>query len=254
MPFVRRSAMSRKFNRQMLDLPNVIARAGATRKRNERNACEPRALGRFGFESACQQFFSSVRTRVEGCDGAFSRICAPTRARVGDALNHIGEGRYRGLPVVGDNDECVGLDLQFQNQQLPVSASAASRGHARNIVASVEGIARNDRMRVWSMGRPTRESVEMTLCGRRHADGFLSARRLDQLEPERTVLVVGDRPEHPEDRGRGRGPGSHRHGRHGGLPGNQQARGGERHDRARLTSRHSNDRVAGSRSRAKPGR
>lgn len=162
--------------------PNAIAaRCGNTNERIDF------ALGRFGFESPA--FFSSVRTRVEDVMER-SVVFARRHEPVYDALNHIGEGRYRGLPVVGDQDECVGLISSFKisNYLFPPRREA---GHARNIVASVDGICATIGCRVVT-GEPGTESVEMTLVvAAMQTDSF--QRRLDQLEPERTVLIVGDR-------------------------------------------------------------
>ncbi len=119
-----------------------------------------------------------------------SVVFARRHEPVYDALNHIGEGRYRGLPVVGDNDECVGLISSFKISNYLFPPRRGGRARA-NIVASVEGIAATIGCSVVN-GEADTESVEMTLVvAAMQTDSF--QRRLDQLEPDRTVLIVGDR-------------------------------------------------------------
>lgn len=145
------------------------------------------ALARFGFEAPA--FFSSVRPRVEDVmerEVIFARRDEP----VYDALNRIGERRFRGLPVVDEEQHCVGLisSTKISRYLFPPRDGSAS---GREVHASLANLCETVGGRMLVEGTRSGPQNLILVVAAMLTDSF--QRRLDLLDRSRTVVIVGDR-------------------------------------------------------------
>ncbi len=168
--------------KQLLGVPDVIAaRAGST------NARIDFVLQKFHVEAPV--FLSDVSPRVSD---VMQRHVISVRAdsAVYDAINLIEEKRLRGLPVVDENNHCLGLLSAFKisHHLFPPREEASV---ARVIVASLASIVETFGGKAVT-GELHRETTEQLLVvGAMNVDSF--SERLRQYQPEQVVLFVGDR-------------------------------------------------------------
>lgn len=160
------------------------ARAGRCGGTNERI---DHALRRFGFEAP--EFFSDVRPRVADVMER-NVLRAGIHEPVCSVFARLGERRFRGLPVVDDAGRCVGLISAYKiSRQIFPAIEDIPR--SREVHASLRAIAETLTAERLS-GEPDDEV-------RRHVLVVVAMQtetfrhRLDQLDPSRTVLIVGDR-------------------------------------------------------------
>jgi manganese-dependent inorganic pyrophosphatase len=145
------------------------------------------ALQKFGFEAPL--FVTSVRPRVE--DVMEREVISLAKDEpVYDALTRIGEKRFRGLPIVDQDDRCIGLISGFKISQYLFPPKdridSAQEVHARlkNIIETIDG-------RLLAGPGESKERDFVLIVAAMQTDTF--ERRLAQLELARTVLIVGDR-------------------------------------------------------------
>jgi len=157
------------------------ARCGSTNERIDF------ALKKFGFEAPV--FLASVQPRVE--DVMERDVVSAHRSEpVYEAMARIGERRFRGLPVVDDDNRCVGLISSFKISQYLFPPRDNARA-SRDVFASVGDIA-NTIGGVLLISAETDETRHFTLVvGAMYTDSF--QKRLALLDCENTVLIVGDR-------------------------------------------------------------
>lgn len=159
----------------------LAARCGNTNERIDF------ALKKFGFEAP--HFVTSVQPRVED---VMERdvICARQDEPVYEALTRIGENRFRGLPVVDADNRCVGLISGFKISQylFPPKDRVAD---TRKVHASLRDITETIGGHVLA-GQPECDTRHFTLVvAAMQTDSF--QRRLDLMDNDKTVLIVGDR-------------------------------------------------------------
>lgn len=160
----------------------VAARAGSL---NERINF---ALGKFGVEAPV--FMGDLAPRVED---VMERQVIRTRmdAPISDALNHIGENRFRGLPVVDEGERCQGLISSFKIGRY-LFPPPEMRDKAREVKASLHDICAtfSGKAAAGVPGREVRDYVLMVAS--MNPETF--AERVHQMtDPAQTVLFVGDR-------------------------------------------------------------
>ncbi len=157
------------------------ARCGSTNERIDF------ALKKFGFEAPL--FLTSVNPRVEDVmerEVVSAHRCEP----VYEAMSRIGENRFRGLPVVDDDNHCVGLISSFKISQhlFPPRDNAKA---SRDVFASVADIADTIGGKLL-FAVDSEETHHLTLVvGAMYTDSF--QKRLALLDCANTVLIVGDR-------------------------------------------------------------
>jgi manganese-dependent inorganic pyrophosphatase len=168
--------------KQLSGNPEVIAaRAGNT------NARIDYVLTRFGV--AVPVFLSDVAPKVSDVmqhDGASVR----SDSAVYDAIQLIDDKQLRGLPVVDENQRCVGLLSAFKlNRHLFPPREEAAR--ARVITASLAGIVETFGGSVVT-GETSAESGDyLLMVGAMSQESF--SHRLDGHDASQIVLFVGDR-------------------------------------------------------------
>jgi len=162
--------------------PDVVAgRCGHTNERIEYG------LKRFGFSSP--EYFSDVRPRVQDVMES-NVVCARHDEPVYDAVARIGEKHFRGLPVIDENDRCLGLISSFKiTRYLFPPRERVER--SREVHASLESIRKTIGAEhlVGTVDNTIRNHVLVVVA--MQTDSF--GKRLGALDPERTILVVGDR-------------------------------------------------------------
>lgn len=168
--------------KQLLGVPDVIAaRAGST------NARIDYVLTRFGVQAPV--FLSDVSPRVSDVmqhDGASVR----TDSAVYDAIQLIDDKHLRGLPVVDENNRCVGLLSTFQlNRHLFPPREHASQ--ARVVTASLAGIVETFGGSVLTGELSAQTSEHLLMVGAMSRQTF--SQRLDGHNAKQIVLFVGDR-------------------------------------------------------------
>lgn len=159
----------------------VAARCGHT---NERISF---GLGKFGFEAPV--FHSDVYPRVEH---VMERdvVSAHCHSPVYEAMTRIGETRFRGLPVVDDDRQCIGLISGYKLSQYlfpPLDRIASARivdASLADIQASIHGSR---------LAGPEDTDVypHHLVVAAMHTTTF--TKRLDELDLKSTVLIVADR-------------------------------------------------------------
>jgi manganese-dependent inorganic pyrophosphatase len=177
------SAISYAEYKRLLGWKNVIAaRAGAI---NERVAF---ALRKFGIEEP--PFLGDLSPRVED---VMERNVIRTYADspITDALERIGENRFRGLPVTDRENHCVGILSSFKISRY-LFPPASMRTRAREVHASLADICSTfgGRPRTGKLCTEVRDY--RLVVAAMNPDTF--AERVRQMDdPEKTVLFVGDR-------------------------------------------------------------
>jgi manganese-dependent inorganic pyrophosphatase len=168
--------------KQLLGVPDVIAaRAGNT------NARIDYVLKRFHVEPPV--FMSDVSPRVSDF---MQRDSVSVRADVAvyDAIQLIAEKQLRGLPVVDENNRCLGLLSAFKlSHYLFPSREQAST--ARLIVASLASIVQTFGGNVVSGELSTEPSEVLLMVGAMDLGTF--SQRMDRQRDKQIVLFVGDR-------------------------------------------------------------
>ena len=159
----------------------VAARCGNTNQRIDF------ALHKFGVEAPV--FFADVYPRIE--DVMQRNIVSIHRdAPVYQAMTRFGEDKFRGLPVVDDARNCIGLLSAFKLGKYlfpPIENLSSSRiveasiAHIREAIRGMLITGRED-----TVIRPRTLVVAAMLT-----DSF--KKRLEQLDIPSTVLIVGDR-------------------------------------------------------------
>jgi manganese-dependent inorganic pyrophosphatase len=159
----------------------VAARCGNTNQRIDF------ALNKFGLEAPV--FFADVYPRIE--DVMQRNVVSIHRdAPVYQAMTRFGEDKFRGLPVVDDGRNCIGLLSAFKLGKYlfpPIENLSSSRiveasiAHIREAIRGMLITGRED-----TVIRPRTLVVAAMLT-----DSF--KKRLEQLDIPSTVLIVGDR-------------------------------------------------------------
>ena len=159
----------------------VAARCGSTNQRIDFG------LGKFGF--AAPEFRSDVYPRVED---VMERdvVSAHCNSPVYEAMTRIGETRFRGLPVVDDDQRCLGLISGFKLGQYlfpPLDRIAA----ARVVDASLVDIQAAIHGQLLAGPADTEVYSHHLVVAAMHTTTF--TKRLDEIDLKSTVLIVGDR-------------------------------------------------------------
>ena len=157
------------------------ARCGSTNERIDF------ALNKFGFEAPL--FVTSVQPRVD--DVMEHEITSAGQDEpVYEAITRIGEKHFRGLPVVDDDQRCIGLISGFKISQY-LFPPREKVGQTREVHASLSDIIETIGGRQLAGPAETDTLHFILVVAAMHTDSF--QRRLDMLEHEKTVLIVGDR-------------------------------------------------------------
>lgn len=169
--------------KRLMGWENVTAaRAGSI---NERVAF---ALRKFGVSEP--PFFGDLSPRVED---VMERNVIRTYADspITDALEQIGENRFRGLPVTDRQNRCVGIISSFKISRY-LFPPPSMRSRAREVTASLADICSTfgGRARAGELCREVRDYLLVVAA--MNPETF--AERVRQMDdPEKTVLFVGDR-------------------------------------------------------------
>ncbi|CAN5673279.1 putative manganese-dependent inorganic diphosphatase [soil metagenome] len=159
----------------------IAARCGNTNERIDF------ALNKFGFPAPI--FLTSVRPRIED---VMERdvISVGKDEPVYEAFTRIGEKKFRGLPVVDDDRHCVGLISTFKISQY-LFPPRGKEGDAREVHASLKDIS--DTIGGTLIAGPPESDTRhfVLVVAAMHTDSF--RRRLDLMDHDKTVLIVGDR-------------------------------------------------------------
>lgn len=160
----------------------VAARAGSL---NERINF---ALGKFGVEAP--PFMGDLAPRVED---VMERQVIRTRedAPISDALIHIGENRFRGLPVVDAEERCLGLISSFKIGRY-LFPPPETRLKAREVKASLADICDTFSGKA-VVGEPSKEVKDYILMVASMNPETFAERVHQMTDPAQTVLFVGDR-------------------------------------------------------------
>lgn len=159
----------------------TAARCGSTNERIDF------VLNKFGVPAPT--FLSDVRPRVDDvmdCDV----VCVNHLSPVYDAMQQIGETKFRGLPVVDDDNRCIGLISGFKVSQIlfpPIEELSTTR----RVEASVANVATTVRGTVLA-GTPCQEYLRLTLVVAAMHFSSLEE-RLAALDLPHTIVIVGDR-------------------------------------------------------------
>ena len=145
------------------------------------------ALAKFGFDSP--SFVTSVRPRVED---VMSRgmISVGPEEPVYEAFTRISQHGLRGLPVVDTNQHCVGLISTFKITEY-LFPPRDQVGLQRQVHAAIKDVIDTIGGALLA-GSPQPESRQLFLVvAAMEIESF--KRRLDRLDHDKTVLIVGDR-------------------------------------------------------------
>ncbi len=159
----------------------VAARAGNTNKRIDF------VLEKFGVEAP--MFISDLSPRVSDVMHR-DVFCVGEDSTVYDAIHLIEEHRLRGLPVIDEQNRCLGLLSAFKisHYLFPTREDAAT---ARIVTASLPNIVETFGGEVVAGEMPTETVEYLLVVGAMNANSF--SERLQRYSPERIVLFVGDR-------------------------------------------------------------
>jgi manganese-dependent inorganic pyrophosphatase len=168
--------------KQLLGVPNVIAaRAGNT------NARIDYVLGRFHVPAPL--FLSDVSPRVSDVMQR-DAVAVMADSSVYDAIQLIAERQLRGLPVIDENKQCLGLLSAFKLSHY-LFPSREEAGTARIINASLAGIVKTFGGNVIA-GKASNEASE-TLFMVGAMDLYTFSQRMLRQKDKQIVLFVGDR-------------------------------------------------------------
>ncbi|MDB6063804.1 MAG: Cobalt-dependent inorganic pyrophosphatase [Pedosphaera sp.] len=168
--------------KQFLGVPDVIAaRAGNT------NARIDYVLKRFGVEPP--EFLSDVAPRIRDVMQR-DPVCVRSDSSVYDALQLIADKQLRGLPVINENNCCIGLLSAFKlsHHLFPPREEVA---RARIIVASLANIMETFGGSLIAGELSTESTEQVLMVAAMNPDSFST--RLRQQEPGSVILFVGDR-------------------------------------------------------------
>ncbi|MDB6112527.1 MAG: Cobalt-dependent inorganic pyrophosphatase, partial [Pedosphaera sp.] len=168
--------------KQLLGMPDVIAaRAGNTNDRIDF------VLQKFGVEAP--MFLSDVSPRVSDVMQP-DAITVRADCAVYDAIQLIAEKQLRGLPVVDESNQCLGLlsAAKLNHNLFPSREEASS---ARRVVASLVSIVETFGGTVATGKLPTKTAEHLLMVGAMSPDTF--SERLERHRGERIVVFVGDR-------------------------------------------------------------
>jgi manganese-dependent inorganic pyrophosphatase len=159
----------------------VAGRCGNTNERIDY------VLGKFGVEAPV--FFNDVRPRVADVMESHV-ISAQIGAPVYQAMLQIGENRFRGLPVVDDEDRCVGLISGYKISQhlFPPPEEIHS---AREVDASLSNLNTTIHGTLLAGELCNAPERHILVVAAMHTSSF--RKRIHSLDLARTVLIVGDR-------------------------------------------------------------
>ncbi len=159
----------------------VAGRCGHTNERIDY------VLGKFGVEPPA--FFSDVRPRVADVMEQ-QVVSAHIGSPVYQAMLQIGENRFRGLPVVDDDNRCVGLISSFKISRhlFPPPEEIES---AREVEASLSNLCSTIQGTLLTGALCTRSDRHILVVAAMYTASF--RKRIESLDLARTVLIVGDR-------------------------------------------------------------
>jgi manganese-dependent inorganic pyrophosphatase len=168
--------------KQLLGVPDVVAgRAGNT------NARIDYVLEKFGVEAPV--FFSDVSPRVSDVMQR-NVISVHADSAIYDAILLIEQKQLRGLPVIDEQNRCLGLlsSSKISHHLFPPREEAAN---ARVIVASLHSIVATFGGKVLVGDVSTEPTEQVLMVGAMNADTF--SKRLERHRPEKVLVIVGDR-------------------------------------------------------------
>jgi manganese-dependent inorganic pyrophosphatase len=168
--------------KQLTGEPGVIAgRCGNTNERIDY------VLEKFSV--APPVFFGDVRPRVVDVMER-NVVTASVGSPVYQAMLQIGENRFRGLPVVDDQNRCVGLISSFKISRhlFPPPEEITS---AREVDASISNLCATIHGKLLSGELCTKSERHILVVAAMYTASF--RRRIASLDLSRTVLIVGDR-------------------------------------------------------------
>ncbi len=159
----------------------VAGRCGNTNERIDY------VLSKFGFEAPV--FFSNVRPRVAD---VMERdvIAAHVQSPVYEAMMRIGEKRFRGLPVVDDDNRCLGLISGFKVSQYLFPPLDEIRS-ARKVDASLANICATIHGKLIAGDLCARADRHILVVAAMRTASFQE--RIAKLDVPRIILIVGDR-------------------------------------------------------------
>jgi manganese-dependent inorganic pyrophosphatase len=145
------------------------------------------ALNKFGFPAPL--FVTSVRPRIEDVMSQ-NVVSVGLEEPVYEAFTRIGQNGLRGLPIVDQGQRCVGLISTFKITEYLFPPRDKVRLH-REVRASLKDVIDTIGGALLA-GRPKDETRHLLLIvAAMETESF--RRRLDRLDHERAVLIVGDR-------------------------------------------------------------
>ena len=168
--------------KQLLGVPDVIAaRAGNT------NARINFVLEKFQVEAPI--FLSDVSPRVSD---VMERNVISVRAdsAIYDAVLLIEQKQLRGLPVIDEDNRCLGLlsSSKISHHLFPPREEAAN---ARLIIASLASIVATFGGTVLTGDVPAEPTEQVLMVGAMNADTF--SKRLESNHAKKVLIIVGDR-------------------------------------------------------------
>jgi manganese-dependent inorganic pyrophosphatase len=159
----------------------VAGRCGNTNERIDY------VLQKFGVEPPV--FYGDVRPRVSDVMER-NVVTASVGSPVYQAMLQIGENRFRGLPVVDDQNRCVGLISSFKISRhlFPPPEEIQS---TQEVDASVSNLCTTIHGKLLCGDLCTKSVRHILVVAAMYTASF--RRRIESLELSRTVLIVGDR-------------------------------------------------------------
>ena len=176
------SAIAYAHFKRQIGMPNAIAaRCGDINDRIEF------VLSKFGV--APPRFVADVRPRVRDVMQPQVIQVAPDTSAC-EALEIMDQFNIRTLPIVDGELSCQGLVSVFKMSRF-FSPSPSRLRETRNIRCTLEQLARTLKSSTASLLRPDQEEELTLMIGAMKLDSF--EQRLGQYDPNRLLLVVGDR-------------------------------------------------------------
>ncbi len=168
--------------KQIQGVPDVIAaRAGNTNPRIDY------ILQRFGFEAP--MFLSDVIPRISDVMQR-ETVCIHADSSVYDAIQLMAEKHLRGIPVIDDNRQCLGLLSPFKLSHY-LFPSREEAANARLIVASLANIVETFGGKVTAGKLSTRSEEHILMVAAMTIEMFTE--RLQKQNAKSVILFVGDR-------------------------------------------------------------
>lgn len=170
-----------EFKRLSGETAIVAGRCGNTNERIDY------VLGKFGVEPPA--FYSDVRPRVADVMER-NVVTAHVGAPVYQAMLQIGENRFRGLPVVDDENRCVGLISSFKISR-HLFPSPDQIDMTREVDASLANLCITIHGSVLAGELCRKSDRHILVVAAMYTASF--RKRIQSLDLARTVLIVGDR-------------------------------------------------------------